>query len=87
MDKEELPAICGDPEAARILGMHQDWVAFLESKQHLKSLGGRTKGCQRYYSSRYVFSLKDDVGWLDRAIKLVRAHFRAKNAASGGSGE
>jgi hypothetical protein len=40
--EEELPAICGDPEAARILGMHQDWVAFLEARGHLRFLGGRS---------------------------------------------
>jgi len=83
MGKGELPAICGDSDVARLLGMHPDWVALLESKQHLRSLGGRTKGCQRYYSSSYVLSLKDDVEWLDRAIKLVRHYFRTRNADSG----
>ncbi len=86
-DSDEFPAVIGDPEVARILGMHKDWISFLEGRGHLRSLGGRGRGCQRFYASSYVLGLRNDEDWLDRAIKMVRAHFRAKNARNGGSGE
>jgi hypothetical protein len=86
-DSNNLPAIVGDAEVARILGMHEDWLSLLEAKGHLRSLGGRGRGCQRFYASCYVVALKQDEEWLDRAVKLVRNHFRTKNAHSGGPGE
>jgi hypothetical protein len=88
-DSDSLPAIVGDLQVSKALGMHPDWVEHLESKGHLKSLGGRTRGCQRYYSSNYVLSWRTVQEWLDRAVKLVRRHFRGKNSAKceGGSGE
>ena len=49
-DYLKLAAILTDPEVAAILGIHVDSVELLEKLGHLKSLGGRTKGCQRLYS-------------------------------------
>jgi hypothetical protein len=76
---ENFGAICCDPEVEMILRAHPKWIELWERVGHLRSLGGRTKGCQRYYSTKYIFSLRDDEKWLDKAIRLVRLHFRDKN--------
>lgn len=80
LDVGDYGAICGDPDVAQILRVHPDWVELWERKGHLKSLGGRTKGCQRYYSTRYVLGLCEDLDWLDKGVRLVRTHFKGKNA-------
>lgn len=82
LDISEFGAICGDADVAEIFRVHPDWVELWEKKGHLPSLGGRTKGCQRYYATKVIFQLRDDVEWLDKAIKLVRQHFRQKNGGS-----
>jgi hypothetical protein len=79
IDIGEYGAISGDPEASEILRAHLDWVELWEKKGHLRSLGGRTKGCQRYYSTKYLLGLRDDEEWLDKAIRLMRQHFKDKN--------
>lgn len=76
-------AICGDPEVCEILNAHPKWVELWEKHGHLRSLGGRTRGCQRYYSTAYVFALRHDEKWLDKAIRLIRLHFREKNGRDG----
>jgi hypothetical protein len=75
----DFGAICGDPQVSDILGAHSDWVELWEKKGHLKSLGGRTKGCQRFYCTKYIFSLRENEEWLDKAIRLMRVHFKDKN--------
>lgn len=79
IDINNFGAICGDPEVCTILNAHRDWVEHWERRGHLRSLGGRTPGCQRFYCTRYIFSLRDDEEWLDKAIKMIRLHFREKN--------
>jgi hypothetical protein len=76
---ENYGGISGDPEACEILNAHPAWVELWERRGHLRSLGGRTKGCQRFYSTKYLFSLRHDEEWLDKAIKMIRLHFRQKN--------
>jgi len=46
---------------------------------HLRSLGGLTKGCQRFYCTKVIFSLREDEECLDRAIKMISLHFWEKN--------
>jgi len=83
LELSDFGAICGDVQVAQILGAHPDWVELWERKGHLKSLGGRTKGCQRFYCTKYVFGLREAEEWLDKAIRLVRLHFREKNGRKG----
>jgi hypothetical protein len=42
-------------------------------------LGGLTKGCQRFYCTKVIFSLREDEECLDRAIKMISLHFWEKN--------
>ena len=88
-DFDELPAILTDALVARQLGMPPDWIELLEKKGHLKSLGGRTPGCQRYYATVYILPLRRNQEWLDKAVRLVRLFFRGRNAAKrhGGSND
>lgn len=76
---ENYGAICGDPEVCEILKAHPDWVELWERKGHLQSLGGRTKGCQRFYCTKYIFNLRNDEQWLDKAIRLMRVYFKERN--------
>jgi len=79
IDISNFGAICVDADVCLVLRAHPEWVELWERRGHLKSLGGRTKGCQRFYSTKYIFSLRDDEDWLDKGIRMVRIHFRQKN--------
>ena len=78
----QVPAICGFYLASPITGMPEDWLRYLEKNGHLESLGKSTEGCQRYFSTQYLLGLRHNEEWLNKAVVLVRKHFKVKNTGS-----
>ncbi len=76
-----VPAISDFDDAELITGIHRDGLIHLEKVKHLKALGRPTPGCQRYFSTHYLLTLRTDEEWLDKAAELIRKHFKGKNLA------
>jgi len=75
-----LPVIIDSEKTAWLLGIHQDAVAILVRAGHLEPLENPPPGAQRYFSSRYVLQLGEDVQWMRKAVRIIRQHYRARNA-------
>lgn len=75
-----LPVIIDGQKTAWLLGVHPDAVAILVKAGHLEPLEHPPAGAQRYFSSRYVIKLGEDERWMRKAVRLIREHYRARNA-------
>ena len=74
------PAIGGDLEAEWVLGIHRDWINELCRQKHLHQLGGYAPGCDHFFSVAYLLKLRADQEWMDKAVVIMRKHFRQKNS-------
>jgi hypothetical protein len=81
-DPASLPAVLAEQDAVKPLGMKVAWFETLAKKKHLQCLGGYHPGCPRYYATKYILALKDDLAWLDEAFRILRDENKGKNSGN-----
>ena len=68
-----LPARLSRREAAQILNFRdEDPISVLVAAKHLKPLGNPPEGLPMWFATTKILRLSENVGWLDKATKLVR---------------
>ena len=54
------------------------WFEILAKRKHLDCLGGYQPGCPRYYATKYILALKEDLVWLNEAFRILREENKDK---------
>lgn len=79
-DPASWPAVLAEEDAVKPLGMKVNWFEVLAKRGHLHCLAGYKAGCPRYYASKYILSLREDMPWLEEAFRIIRECNSDKNA-------
>ena len=76
------PLILDAEKAGWLYGWSREDVLLLCRRGHMPALANPPPGAQRYFSTKHLLSLSDDLKWLRKAIILLRENIAAKNQAA-----
>lgn len=76
-----LPVVVTSLEASYVLGLPRDWIPILVNAGLLRPCGGHQPGTTQVFKTAALQALAEDPTWADRAVAVVRKHFRKKNEA------
>jgi len=75
------PARTNSIGASVILGMTDAEVGVLVSKKMLVPLGAPPDKAAKWFSTRELFRLAEDTGWLSKATKTIQSAWRLRNGS------
>ncbi|HMP82709.1 MAG TPA: hypothetical protein PKA41_08420 [Verrucomicrobiota bacterium] len=78
------PACIGVEEVSRILGWPLYFFPVLVRAGHLKPLGRPSQNSRKWFATSEIMRLSHDIGWLDKAVRIVEKHVHDLNAKQRG---